>query len=757
MVDVSRVQTRTTDQNRITNNRDGIIPNRRDTNAPDRKIFADLRGTLPGDNGAADQLRKALGMVGNAAEGFQAYANAKHDKREEELGSQGAIDAAVGMADPELVRTSMAYRASSTTYDAQTAFFKSSEELDDKLKQVIFEQQDAAPEVRIAEINRTINDHYKALLVDEETGKVRDFGSPQAAKWLAQQVGSSRAEVQSKAFQMVEDRMAEDSITKAADAFGASLRAGKPIGFEDVMSNLLPTVDRKKAKEALITVSQNTAQDLYAEGEELLETDPEAAQVKFTQALHIVDNLRGSRVPGDTGIVDPKADPLAPLPDAPKAPAAPAGKLIVPFHGFEAKPSSGMGAARSGGSSHNGEDFPAPKGTVVKAPMGGEVIASFKNQRGGNQVRVRLDNGAIVGFAHLSTRDVKVGDKVGAGQQLALSGNTGRSTGPHVHMTVEVGGKKVSPSEFFKSGGAVATADAAGAVPEAVIDPENASAIASHAANTSGLRAPAGAYSLTPSERGQLSEFRRRMVGLVNEATEKAREKRQSTTAVQFALGLAGVGPSTTPTEVANAARRGDISPSHAVSLINTYESEVREARAEVRAERSAENEVKTENKVATVDAQSNAILGDLYSGKLNATSAQQKLLKILPTITDRETRQAVLREVTQGISAHVELRNASPEYRMAMGQFDEWEGIYRNGVKRSVIGRDDRGREDLIIKQFVDAFRVKLARDAVLDPSRVPAFMEQAEKRLDNLIARRFPARTVKNSSSVNAYGGGQ
>lgn len=156
-----------------------------------------------------------------------------------------------------------------------------------------------------------------------------------------------------------------------------------------------------------------------------------------------------------------QVDTLAPLPGAepPRtrtvfAPAA-GHKPLPPFYGFgKVKPSSTMGAPREGGSLHNGEDFPVPIGTVIKAPMQGTVVSAFSNARGGNQVRVKLADGATVGFAHLSKLEVKQGDTVTAGQQLALSGQTGHATGPHVHMTVEVGGKKVSPTSYFA--GAVA-------------------------------------------------------------------------------------------------------------------------------------------------------------------------------------------------------------------------------------------------------------------------------------------------------------
>lgn len=123
--------------------------------------------------------------------------------------------------------------------------------------------------------------------------------------------------------------------------------------------------------------------------------------------------------------------------------------LSAPFKGFSSVGLTGHLGDDRGDHSHNGEDFPVKDGTPITSPMSGKVVASFSNKLGGNQVRVQLDNGAIVGFAHLSKRNVSVGDRVEGGMLLGLSGSTGHATGPHVHMTVEVNGKKVSPRQYF--------------------------------------------------------------------------------------------------------------------------------------------------------------------------------------------------------------------------------------------------------------------------------------------------------------------
>lgn len=201
--------------------------------------------------------------------------------------------------------------------------------------------------------------------------------------------------------------------------------------LNEIRSNLLPQAQAAIKKQTdgrlLSTWAYNSVHEFYRGGAAI--GDPKG---------------RGPITPGDEPLVAPPSTRTI----FSRGGTAP----ISPFNGFgNIKPSSGLGAPREGGSAHNGEDFPVPAGTQIVAPMQGTVVAAFSNARGGNQVRLRMADGAIVGFAHLNSIDVKQGDTISPGQQLGLSGATGHATGPHVHMTVEVGGKKVSPSAYFKT------------------------------------------------------------------------------------------------------------------------------------------------------------------------------------------------------------------------------------------------------------------------------------------------------------------
>lgn len=95
---------------------------------------------------------------------------------------------------------------------------------------------------------------------------------------------------------------------------------------------------------------------------------------------------------------------------------------------------------------HNGIDIAAPTGTDVLAPADGVVSKISWHNGGGNQLHIKHDNGYTTGYAHLSSYAVKVGDKVKKGQKVAEVGNTGASTGPHLHLTVrDKSGNLVDP------------------------------------------------------------------------------------------------------------------------------------------------------------------------------------------------------------------------------------------------------------------------------------------------------------------------
>jgi len=98
---------------------------------------------------------------------------------------------------------------------------------------------------------------------------------------------------------------------------------------------------------------------------------------------------------------------------------------------------------------HRGLDFSVPQGTDVRATADGVVVAAMQQRGLGKVVKIDHGNGVLTVYAHLDRILVKKGTKVERGGIIAKSGNTGRSTAPHLHYEVRVGGRSVNPIPFI--------------------------------------------------------------------------------------------------------------------------------------------------------------------------------------------------------------------------------------------------------------------------------------------------------------------
>ncbi|ARU94206.1 murein DD-endopeptidase MepM [Tatumella citrea] len=94
---------------------------------------------------------------------------------------------------------------------------------------------------------------------------------------------------------------------------------------------------------------------------------------------------------------------------------------------------------------HRGVDFALPVGTPVLAVGDGEVITAKNGGAAGNYVALRHGRQYMTRYMHLSRVLVKPGQKVKRGDRIALSGNTGRSTGPHLHFEIWINNQAVNP------------------------------------------------------------------------------------------------------------------------------------------------------------------------------------------------------------------------------------------------------------------------------------------------------------------------
>ena len=99
---------------------------------------------------------------------------------------------------------------------------------------------------------------------------------------------------------------------------------------------------------------------------------------------------------------------------------------------------------------HEGLDFSANVGQPIKATAAGIVISAEVTPEYGNMVRISHGSGLETRYAHASKLLVKEGDRIKKNQVIALVGNTGRSTGPHLHYEIRMNGESLDPRKYLQ-------------------------------------------------------------------------------------------------------------------------------------------------------------------------------------------------------------------------------------------------------------------------------------------------------------------
>ncbi|MCB5198296.1 Murein DD-endopeptidase MepM and murein hydrolase activator NlpD, contain LysM domain [Loktanella sp. DSM 29012] len=101
---------------------------------------------------------------------------------------------------------------------------------------------------------------------------------------------------------------------------------------------------------------------------------------------------------------------------------------------------------------HAGTDFAAPVGTPIYATADGVVTNAGWSSGYGRLIKIQHEFGIETRYAHLSAMRVKVGQRVSRGERIGDMGNSGRSTGSHLHYEVRVGGTPVNPMTYIRAG-----------------------------------------------------------------------------------------------------------------------------------------------------------------------------------------------------------------------------------------------------------------------------------------------------------------
>ena len=120
-------------------------------------------------------------------------------------------------------------------------------------------------------------------------------------------------------------------------------------------------------------------------------------------------------------------------------------RMISSGFGYRSDPFNGHAAM------HTGLDFRGPIGSPIHAAAQGKVSFVGMKQGYGRVVEISHGNGMLTRYAHMSAWRAHVGQQVAAGDVIGLIGNTGRSTGPHLHFEVRINDRAVNPRPFLES------------------------------------------------------------------------------------------------------------------------------------------------------------------------------------------------------------------------------------------------------------------------------------------------------------------
>lgn len=547
MADLSRQSQRRTTQDRITNNRDAILPTRREDRVDPVRVNASMRDAQRGNN--LDELRRFFGQAQDTAEAYFRNDIAQTAKRAEGEYAQGMTDALGGVEmDPAKAEATAYQRAyySVTASNRQTKFeTETTQGLDDLI------QSGATVE----EIETYMQERSSTFI-----GEVSDlFESPEVRLQVGQRMQRWSNDVNARASGVLQERTDREMLDMTTGEVQAALGRGEGI-------DLLGTVGRlKEAGLDGVAVQEEVVNAVVAYATQtgdltglysLLDTRrPEdvAAEIEVARADANSAVIEGSPLPSVT------AEPAP----APAASAAPASTYIMPLEG---RFTSGLGARRAplrgASTDHGGIDIAVPIGTPVVAPADGVVEFAGPRGRGGNTVLIRHADGRVTGYAHLDSINVKAGDRVTQGTAFAASGNTGNSTGPHLHFSArDAQGRRIDPRSIVGQPAQNATPD-----PSApAVEMADADTPAQRRA-----RAP-GASVLTPAQQIRVLNAIEGVEADTERRTEKARvEAKDDLTIDLYNRSLRG---ENVDEAIQTAAANGVLEPGEAMTMRGAFRS----------------------------------------------------------------------------------------------------------------------------------------------------------------------------------------
>jgi len=454
MADLSKQNQRRDAQEVITKNRDAILPTRREDRVPDVRVASDLRTAQRSDRNV-EEVRRALGLIQDTAGAYYQHDIAQRTETAKDTFSQGTLDASAGKEIDPAHAQAVAYQRAyySVTASARQTKFETetAQGLDDLIN------QGGTPE----DIDAYMGEQARTFI--EETTDL--FGDRDIQFQVGTRLSRWANETEAKATAVLKEKTDKELLDLTGGEVQAALQRGEGL-------DLLGTVDRltqaglpsDAVQETVVNSALAYAQEtgdnsaLYSllDARRAGDLNAEIADIRETANATVetvpIADIEGSDIPSVA---------------APPAPAtASTSTYVMPVEG---RLTSGMGARTApiagASTNHGGIDLAVPVGTPVNAPAAGRVVFAGPRGKGGNTVIIEHADGVTTGYAHLSTINVKVGDTVTQGVAFAKSGNTGNSTGPHLHFSARRNGERIDPRSIMGQPAPAANAPAGAAAP----------------------------------------------------------------------------------------------------------------------------------------------------------------------------------------------------------------------------------------------------------------------------------------------------
>lgn len=236
MADLSRVDQRISTRGQPTRNRDALIPQRRQTQAPDLEVNARPQRQ---NSGAAQELAKILSLGQDAAENFTGMEMERRAQRDDKLASQAQMDFVSEEENPELYARYTAYRRAWHVEGAKSMAVDIDREVVEAVNARLADEDDPAT---LDDIDELIESLYRSKVLGED-GQPLDFGEPKAQRLLANQMVEARARARTEAAKIIKQRTDLKLLgTLAFNEFEEAVRQ-KPIGADPTTGKDVSLVD----------------------------------------------------------------------------------------------------------------------------------------------------------------------------------------------------------------------------------------------------------------------------------------------------------------------------------------------------------------------------------------------------------------------------------------------------------------------------------------------------------------------------------